>query len=159
MKPFQKSRRIAKSQLANSKLKQVVNLILAIFLVSISSVDWVHAEFWFEDFTDGEISDSGIDWVLSSLSSSSSYGLELNAPIGNAAGFAVADSSVDRQGWSIRTQARLLQAHGGLGAGTDDRGSEDAVHQADRGGEAGDSGGAGGVGGHVEAGGRVCDAA
>lgn len=114
MKPFQTLPRI-NSRLTNGKLKQgAATLIVAICVASISMVDVARAEFWFEDFTDGSISESGIDWLFSRDHSIEPDGLLLSTDNtqSTAAG---PDWPIDRQGWSIRTQGRLLQDHGFIG--------------------------------------------
>ena len=128
MKPIQNSRCIVKSQISKSNPKRCWNLIMAVFLALNLSVDCAHAEFWFEDFTDGKLSDSGIDWTLTPLSLSSSDGLELNSPNGAGAGAARADLPIRRQNWSIRTQARLLRDLGVLGAGVGETGVGDTFN-------------------------------
>lgn len=119
MKPIQSSRRDVGEQDKDSNLKQRVKLSLIVFLVSLSSVKCGHADFWYEDFTDGNLSDSGIDWTLGPGTVSLSDGLELNSPNGSHAGFARAELPVRRRNWSLRTQARLLLDLGIFGAGVD----------------------------------------
>ena len=119
MKPIQHSWRDVGEQDNDSNRKQRVKLGLVILLVSMSSVKWGYADFWYEDFTDGNLSDSGIDWALGPGTASSSDGLELNSPNGSHAGFARADLPVRGRHWSIRAQARLLLDLGIFGAGVD----------------------------------------
>ena len=116
MKPFLNSRRIANSQNAKFKPGQGVNLILAIFMVSISSVHWVHADFWYEDFTDGDLNEGGIDLVFFEDHSISPNGLLLSTPHKFATSAKTAsDWFNQREGWSIRTRGRLQQNHGFFG--------------------------------------------
>jgi hypothetical protein len=106
--------------LATVRLRSKRKLALVIAVLAIAtSVGPAQAAFWFEDFTDENISDSGINWLVKpnhTNLSNSPEGVVLNAelPYGTTAS---ADWPVDRQGWSIRTKARLLQDYGLLGVG------------------------------------------
>ena len=51
-------------------IRHVLSLLTVCF-ASISLVDVALAEFWYEDFTDGNLSDSGIDWTFTSREISS----------------------------------------------------------------------------------------
>jgi len=105
---------------ASMPLHSVRKLALVIAVLAIgTSVRSAQAEFWYEDFTDGSISDSGIDWTLTSRSTFSSDGLELNSSNG-IGGNATAELPVRGQSWSIRTEARLLRDLGVLGAAAGD---------------------------------------
>ena len=102
----------------HTKLNNLL-IALAVSLASMLMVHAARAEFWFEDFTDGNISDSGIDWTFSPLSLSTSDGVELNSTNGTA-GVVTADLPVRGHSWSIRTEARLLLDLGVPGAGVAD---------------------------------------
>ena len=96
-------------------------LLLAAFLMAISMVGVVQAEFWFEDFTDGNISDLGAEWIHSKSPrqhSISPNGLQLDNPLTSRAAVAGLDLTPYRKDWSMRTQVRLLQDHGFVGVGT-----------------------------------------
>ncbi len=95
-----------------------VFIALSVGLASISMVDVARSEFWYEDFTDGNLNDSGIEWLFLQDHSISSDGLLLSSSADSGATAAHVDWPADRQGWSIRTQGRLLQDHGFFGAGT-----------------------------------------
>jgi hypothetical protein len=95
--------------------------VLSVGVASLSTIDGVRAEFWYEDFTDENLSDSGIEWQFDRSNgtySTSPDGLLSHSTRSCCGAIAKADWTVPRDGWSIRTQARQLQDHGFFGAGT-----------------------------------------
>ena len=97
--------------------------VLSIGLASLSTINGVRAEFWYETFTDGNMSDSGLEWRFVRDHSDSLDGLLLSTDSSCCLAAVVPDWVVpvwpaDRAGWSIRTQGRLLQNHGFFGVGT-----------------------------------------
>ena len=92
-----------------------LHLVIAVLAIGTAARP-AQAEFWFEDLTDGNISDSGIDWSLLSRATISSDGLELNSNNG-AGDIASAKLPIIGQGWAVRTKGRLLRDLGVLGVG------------------------------------------
>lgn len=92
-------------------------ILVAVCLVAMPMGASSQAEFWYEDFTDGNLTDSEVEWVFDRDHDISPDGLQLSTPSTSPTS-AGPNWPTEREGWSIRTQARLLQDHGFFGAGT-----------------------------------------